>query len=527
MSEEFDVVVIGSGFGGSVLACRMAQKGYGVLVLERGRRWQKEDYPSVENEDWIWDQDEPEKQNGWIDLRLFRKMAVAQGAGVGGGSLIYANIFVEAEDNAFDGGWPADIRRDELDGFYRTTGNMVGVSPLPDTQLTKRFELMRDAAQKAGHGKRFRKLPIAVNFDKNWNYKKDDRFNVKHSKITTNRYGKKQGTCIHCGNCDIGCPVLAKNTLDLNYLAVAEKHGAQIRPLHMVTRLEQTGASYQVHFDRLEDGRRTPGAVKARMVFLAAGSLGSTELLLRCRDEYKTLPDISARLGHGWSSNGDFLTPDIYKQREISPTQGPTITCAIDFLDGKMGGHEFFVEDGGFPDIFGNMLEELQRSALFKTFFGIYGYRLGRKLRGRDPLQHVMPWFGQGVDAADGRLRLKPKLFSRKKALSLDWNVKRSRGVIEALIGMHKTLSQATGGDVFVPPTWKWFKYLITPHPLGGCNMAGGPDKGVVDSFGRVFGHKNLYVVDGAIVPRALGLNPSRTIAALAERIADSIPRAA
>ena len=148
----------------------------------------------------------------------------------------------------------------------------------------------------------------------------------------------RSGTCVHCGNCDIGCQVKAKNTLDLNYLAVAERHGAQIRPLHLVIKLEslgsQPGAGWRVHFDRLEGGHRSAGSATAQRVILAAGSIGSTELLLRCRDEHQTLPDLSPRLGKGWAFNGDFVTPTFYKNRKVSPSHGPTISSAIDLLDG-------------------------------------------------------------------------------------------------------------------------------------------------------------------------------------------------
>ena len=230
MPERFDAVVIGSGFGGSVLACRLAEAGRSVLVLERGRDWAPEDYPSVSQDDWIYDVDEPENQNGWIDMRIFPRMAVVQGAGVGGGSLIYANVFIEAEDNAFDGGWPPEITKDRLKPYYETAGEMLAVQQLPDGQLTERFKLVREGAEKAGYGDRFRKLDLAVSFDEGWNYGLDDPHNTDKSKRFENAQGAAQGTCIHCGNCDIGCPVQAKNTLDLNYLAKAQPTGQRSGP---------------------------------------------------------------------------------------------------------------------------------------------------------------------------------------------------------------------------------------------------------------------------------------------------------
>jgi len=333
----------------------------------------------------------------------------------------------------------------------------------------------------------------------------------------TNDQGQQQGTCVHCGNCDIGCQVKAKNTLDLNYIPWAEKHGAEVRALHLVKCITPEQGGYRVDFDDIRSGTRIAGSASARIVIVAASSLGSTELLFRCRDEHQTLPSVSRFLGHNWSSNGDFLTPAVYPKR-ISPTQGPTITCAIDFLDGAKG-PRFFVEDGGFPNLLGNFLKD--RIAQHHLFWKELADRLTLD---DDPLANVMPWFGQAMDAADGRLYLGAAPFIPwRTELKLDWEVERSEAAVQGLIDMHKELSHATGGVPWVPPTWTIFKNLVTPHPLGGCNMGVTAENGVVNHLGEVFNYPNLYVADGAIVPRAIGLNPSRTIAALAERIAEKI----
>ncbi|MGH8306818.1 MAG: GMC oxidoreductase [Gammaproteobacteria bacterium] len=519
METNWDVIVIGSGFGGAVSACRLSEAGLKVLVLERGRRWQPQDYPRNPGDAWFWDQDQPQKHNGWIDLRIMNRMSVAQGAGVGGGSLIYANISIEAEQRAFANGWPAEITYQELKPYYERVGKMLNVQTLPGNQLTERYKLMQESAGKLGYGERFRPLDLAVTFNPKWNYGLADAFSDKHSQSWTNAQGVQQGTCVHCGNCDIGCQVKAKNTLDLNYIPQAEKHGAEVRPLHLVYNVSVERGRYQVHFNRIVDGRLIPGHETAERVILAAGSLGSSELLLRARDQYRSLPSISRFLGHNWSSNGDFVTPAVYKQRRISPTQGPTITCAIDFLDGAVDGEQFFIEDGGFPNLLRDYLQSTPRR----------GHRVITKwLRHLtnldDPVSDVMPWFGQSVDAADGRFYLgRPWYAPWRRQLKLDWNVARSEPTINAMVDMHKRLSQATGGEAKVPFTWEYLKTLITPHPLGGCSMGTTPSDGVVNHAGEVFGYPNLYVADGAIVPHALGLNPSRTIAALAERNAARI----
>lgn len=521
MSDRFDVIVIGSGFGGAVTACRLAEKGMKALVLERGRRWDPKNYPRDAGDAWIYDPDEPQRQNGWVDLRFYDDMIIAQGAGVGGGSLIYANIFVEAPEWIFQRGWPAEITYQELEPYYQRAGEMLSVQELPDGQLTERFKLMREAAGKLGYGDRFRKLPLAVTFDPAWNYGLPEPFDPVHSKEWTNAQGRKQGTCVHLGNCDIGCDVKAKNTLDLNYIARAEDLGAEVRPLHLATSIVPESGGYRVHYRRTEGGRVTAGSDRAARVVLSAGSLGSTELLLRCRDQYRTLPGISGFLGRNWSSNGDFLTPAFHDGRRVAPTEGPTITSAIDFLDGSVDRQQFFIEDGGFPNLLKNYLTSKLEQGTSRWRYRVILKALEEALEEYPPLSTVMPWFAQGIDAADGRLYLGRKWYAPwRRTLKLDWEIDRSEPLIDSIVRMHTRLAEATGGRVLVPPTWTILKNLITPHPLGGCNMGTSAATGVVDHRGQVFGYENLFVVDGAIIPEAIGRNPSRTIAALAERCA-------
>jgi cholesterol oxidase len=281
MPDSCDAIVIGSGFGGAVSACRLAERGLKVVVLERGRRWRPAEYPRARDDAWIYDVKHPQQHNGWIDVRIFRKTAVVQGAGVGGGSLIYANVSAPAEPHAFADGWPDAISYDELRPHYQRVGDMLQVAELPEGQLTERHRLVRAAARAAGHDARLRKLPLAVSFDPDWSYDRADAFAAKHSKKFVNPHGKTQGTCVHCGNCLLGCPVGARNTLDLNYLAVAESKGADVRPLHMVTSIAPDDGRYRVHFNRITPNGLEPGSLVAERVVVAAGSLNTTELLLR------------------------------------------------------------------------------------------------------------------------------------------------------------------------------------------------------------------------------------------------------
>ena len=426
----------------------------------------------------------------------------------------------------FDARWPKGIDHPALKPYYDRVGHMLGLQLLPDNQLTARYLLMKEGAEKCGWGERFHKVPLAVSFDPDFDPERAPARDDSHSKPFINIHGVAQGTCVHCGNCDIGCQVKAKNTLDLNYLAVAEKHGAEIRPLHLVIKLEalgdgsdkSTGSGWRVHFDRRDGGERIAGSLTAQRVIVAAGSIGSTELLLRCRDEHGTLPDLSPRLGKGWAFNGDFVTPAFYQGRKVSPSHGPTISSAIDLLDGVYKKQALFIEDGGVPNLAADFIRErlkmLPGGKLKQLWAGLGGHA-----DVQDPLSNMMPWFGQAVDAADGELYLGRLWYAPwRRTLKLNWDYRASEDTVNAMVEVHKMLTAATGGTAFVPPTWTLANNLITPHPLGGCNMADSIEQGVVDGHGQVFGHPDLYVMDGATLPRAIGLNPSRTIAALAER---------
>jgi cholesterol oxidase len=516
----FDAIVIGSGFGGAVAALRLGQAGLRVLVMERGRRWSRDTLPRKPGDPWIWNHDRPEAENGWLDLRVFPNMTVAQGAAVGGGSHIYGNVSTEAPASTFATGWPAEITYDELKPHYDSVADIMEVQPVPANQWTKRMELVRDAATASGYGDRFRQLDLAVRFDPAWTYDADYAKGEDGTQWGVNKHGAQQGTCVHLGTCDIGCKVSARNTLDLNYLYLAEtKYNVEVRPLHIVDRIEQQGAGWRVSFDRLVDGTRIAGTEDAAILVLAAGSLGSTELLLRNRDIHDTLPGISPRLGQNWSSNGDFLTPTLYAGREVDADVGPTIAAVIDFEDGSIGGHRFWIQDGGIPGLLPAYLAEKVDDSTTGLRTRALIEQLQVFLRSEKPLRGLMPWFAQGVDAANGVLSLtQPGMLTSGGKVHLAWDVTQSAPVIEAIVAMHKLLAEKTGGETVVPPTWTLFRDLITPHPLGGCGMGSDASTGVVDHRGAVFGYSNLFVLDGAIMPRALGVNPSRTIAALAER---------
>jgi cholesterol oxidase len=512
---DFDVVIIGSGFGGSVCAYRLAAAGAKVLVLERGRRWSPANFPRAAEDPWLWDEKDPVKRHGWFDFRVFPNMSVIQGAGVGGGSLVYANISVNAKKETFDAGWPPEITFEGLQDHYRAVARVMEVAPVPTEQWPERTKLLREAADKAGYGNRFRRLDLAVQFDKDWRYG-PGAHEASRSTPRVNGFGVQQGTCVHLGNCDIGCEVNARNTLDLNYLAGAEQHHAEVRPLHIVRHVAPAADGYEVHYAEITGGTLRAGTTSGRFVVVAAGSLGSTEILLRSRAN-GSLPNVSSRLGQGWSSNGDFLTPALhfFRKPPVDPTHGPTITAAIDLLDGEYGGHQIFIEDGGLPDVGRAWLENLskentddpRKQRLVASLLPVFSN--GRLL------QQVMPWFAQARDAADGVFSL-----DANDRLSLNWDVTASQETIDGVAALHRKLAFVTQGMPLTPVTWTIGRDLVTPHPLGGCNMGTSLADGVVDHAGQVFGYPGLHVADGAVVPKAIGLNPSKTIAALSEHIA-------
>lgn len=524
MSDRFDVIVIGSGFGGATAAARLAEGGARVLVLERGRRWTKDQYPRTATDPWVYHPDRPQKMNGWMDVRFFRGMIVLQGAGVGGGSLCYSSVVMEANPELFEDGWPTEITFDELKPYYDKIRSMMGVRPIPERQMTARARLLQEAATGLGYQDRFSRVPLAVTFDDGWNYDLPDPLDERHSKRWINDQGVMQGTCIHLGNCDIGCDVGAKNTLDLNYIPLAERHGAEVRPLHVVRDIEPDGSGYVVRFDRIEDGRLVPGSERAERVVVAAGSLGTTELLLRCRDVSGSLPHISQRLGKDWSPNANVITPDRYSEEgRVRQGVGPTITSGLEFMDGSVAGERFYIEDDGFPNLFYNAIRARLRSPMFRPLAWLMERELKRELDEADtnPARNLMLWLGEGVDASDGELRLKSRAYAPwSKKLDLDWDVGGSRGLVDAILDMHKRLSKVAGGELYIPLYWRLLKGMVTVHPLGGASMGTSRDNGVVDHTGQVFGHPNLYVADGAMLPGAVGRNPSMTIGALGERVA-------
>jgi cholesterol oxidase len=510
MDATYDAIVVGSGFGGGIAACRLAEAGQRVVVLERGRRFAPEDFPATPAQapSALW---HPTlNPHGLFDLRLMRDLSVVTAAGVGGGSLVYANVQLRAPADVFASGWPEAIDRDALDPYYDRTEEAL----LP-TQTPEELPKMQAFAAAGRHvGKEAQRLPLAVNFA-------GDRAHPFS--------GVYQKRCENLGRCDIGCPIHAKNTVDITYVTRAERFDAEVYPLHEALRLdppEAAGGRWRVGFRDLE--RRVDGEVRAPVVVLAAGCLGSTRLLLKNRSR---LPRLSNALGSHFSGNGDALgaafEPHASEVGSPRTDFGPSMTSVLDYTDE----HGFLLADGGLPSNFGGLLEIVRalddaihgwRSLLLRV--KRLAARLGladqsityRHMRPRTerPIDDSLVFLMIGRDAADGQMRLTPLL----KRFDIRWSRQGSETLFAAMKQVTDELARGVGAKPFFAlDTWPLSGY-ITVHPLGGCPMADDRTLGVVDAAGGVHGYEGLYVLDGSIVPTALGVNPSKTIAALAER---------
>ncbi|MDH6484158.1 GMC oxidoreductase [Streptomyces sp. SAI-127] len=551
-----DTVVVGSGFGGAVTAYRLAEAGQSVVVLERGKPYPPGGFPrspaDMARNFW----DPSNGLHGLFDIWSFRGLEGVVSSGLGGGSLIYANVLLRKDERWFvnesplpGGGyenWP--VGRADLDPHYDRVERMLGAATYP-YQNTPKTLALHQAARRLDLPV-FRP-PLAVSFAP-----RPGAPPVPGAQITDPDYGNLHGlprsTCRLCGECDIGCNYGSKNTLDHTYLSAARHHGADIR-----TRCEVRGftprpgggydVSYVVH-DPAREGRRTATdrlplhRIGCRRLVLAAGTFGSTYLLLRNR---AALPGLSSALGTRFCGNGDLLGlvlhatagADGSRPLKLDASRGPVITSAVrggDALDEDgSSGRGFYIEDAGYPDFVAWLAESSRLPGGARRLLGFGLHRLLARL-GVDPASRVggqlalllgpavfsatsLPLLGMGRDVPDGRMRL------RRGHLDVDWTTLTSRAYFERVRSTMRDIAGALGGDFLDNPLWWWGNRVITVHPLGGAPMGRHPGEGVCDDIGEVFGFPGLHVLDGALLPGAVGANPSLTIAAVADRACDRI----
>ena len=536
-----DVTIVGSGFGGSVMACRLAETGrFRVRVLERGPEYRRGDFPRspASLAELTWD---PERGSyGLFDVQRFGRasMDVVTGTGLGGGSLVYSNVLYRMPAEMF-AGWPGGIDRRRLEPRYDRVIDMLEARPYPHDrqgspyQRTPKTAMMARAAEvMAGDGlgqvaTRLERPALAVTFG------------PQPGSERRNRHGATQTACSMCGQCNMGCNTHSKNTLDLTYLRRARDCGARIVTHADVQRIvARPGGGYEVTCS----DPRVPGSeetIRSDRVILAAGALGSTRLLLRQR-AMGHLPAVSAQLGRRWSPNGDLLAVYMTRDLPVDPSVGPVITSAIRFLYGTYpdgSPHEVYVEDGGFPDFLGwYFAAQLGRYALphqrlarglrvlrdvvaGRTSATITGAVAGALADEAQAVRNVLPLLAMGRDRSTGVLSLRPG----SAELELAWDARDERVHYQRTREALRRVGDAIGAGALVENPLSFASQHVTVHPLGGCPIGTGPGDGVVDArTGEVFGHPGLHIVDGSVLPSSIGPNPSLTIAALAELFAEA-----
>jgi cholesterol oxidase len=507
--DHYDAVIIGSGFGGSINSLRLAQAGKSVLVLERGGRYKPGEFPRdvTDIDKLLWRYPRRTKSRGLYEVRFFSGIAAVVASGVGGGSLIYANIHIRPDPVIFDDPrWPCSVNRESLDPYYDKVAAMLGVAPLPaDIKLAKR-DMYREAAVRAGR----------------------EVFDPDQA-VSWKEPGQGRQACQLVTECEFGCPHGAKNTLDFTYLAQAERSGARLRPGCYVTHVEPRASGYRVHYTDVASG--TSASVTGRRVVLSAGTLGTNEILLRCRHIYRTLPDLSRKLGDGYSGNGDFLGSIQNSRTDLEPWKGPDVTSVIRYFESApqftMAAPTFNRavmtvlasrrQGGGrllkvFSPLLWPLMEWITPWAFRSAFF-----TKPARSRAGDPAR-MTNLFAIGCDNANGCLRLK------RGRLDIEWDyAHENRALTQKMLAAMQEVADLYGGTFAPLITWNIFNRIITVHSLGGCHLSDSPQGGVVSTHGEVHGYPGLFVADGSVIPSSIGFHPVMTISAVSERIAEAV----
>jgi cholesterol oxidase len=536
--SHYDFVVVGSGYGGAITAARLAGarkngSALSVCILERGKEWEVGTFPD--------DFDEIVRQTrsnvnplGLYELLTYDDIAVIKGSGLGGTSLINANVAIVPDPWVFEKlDWPSTLNLPSLMPYYQRARQVLGAGPHPRAEDLEKVQALKVRAGQIGASAA--PLDIAVNFTLDG----------------VNPYGVEQKPCIDCGDCVTGCNVRAKNTLAMNYLPMAKRAGAEIFTGAKVEWVEKTAdGKWRVH------GQHVRSAVESRAfdmtadhVILAAGSISTTEILLR--SEMHGLR-VSPRLGSGFSGNGDFFglaynsdyRTDVlgFGNRPDSDWRphapGPSIVAGIRYDSATGFAQPISIQDLSFPNGYVGAARVaftlLQGS---DTDAGDEAEERERRLRDafagtpRHPesaLNHTMLYLCMGFDDAEGSIIFDAPVFERDGRVRIHWDDVGRQIVFTRINEELRRHSRALGATFVESPMWSVFnlRRLITAHPLGGCPVGDDYLQGAVDPYGRVFAgdgsvHDGLFVADGALIPSSLGVNPFLTISALAERIAE------
>jgi cholesterol oxidase len=532
---DFDFIVIGSGFGGSVSAYRLVEKGYRVAVMEMGRRWTPKNLPrtSWSIHRWFW---RPKLAlRGFFNMRFFKHATILHGCAVGGGSITYAGTLLPPPEKVWGtGSWSGLTDwKAEMPQHYETAARMLGV--VENKILGPADHLLKRAAEAAGFGHTFYRMSVAMlqpaEGEPGGKTFPDPFFGGE---------GPERTTCIACGGCMMGCRHGAKNTLDLNYLYLAEKHGARLFPETRVVNVKPLGgigdgsAGYEVCTVKSTAWiRRQPRRFTCRGVVFSASSLGTMELLFQLKEK-GSVPAISRQLGKHVRTNSESLIGVRIPGCHEDLSQGIAIGSGI-YID-----EHTHIEAVRYPS--GSDAMSLLTTILTGGRPGPKRIALWLKNVTGSLLRHPfktlrvsLPWGWARefvillcMQALDGHIEMcwqRPWFWPFRKFL-----VSRGEKVptyIPKANEFAQKFAQLTGGTAMSMIPEILFDVPSTAHCIGGCVIADSSDHGVVDYRHRVFGYQNMYICDGSVVAANLGVNPSLTIAALAERAMSFIPQAA
>lgn len=512
--DSFDFIVIGSGFGGAVSALRLAQKGYKVAVLEKGMRYRNADFPKTN-----WNL----RKSIWMpklgllgiqSLTLLRHVLVLNGVGVGGGSLVYANQLIVPEDNIFEKPeWGGSGWKQKLTPHFQEASRMLGAVTCPS--IGNADEILREVGIELRGEDTFHINPVGVFFGEPDKTVPDPYFGGE---------GPERTGCRFCGACMIGCPNGAKNTLDKNYLYLAEKLGVKIIPETEVKSVTQIGGHrYKVSAVTSHGLLKHETSFECDSVVFSGGVMGTVKLLLECR-ENGLLPNLSEKLGDFTRTNSEAILGVDSRDRSkdwndhIAITSGiyPDANTHIEVVRYNKGSDVMYALATVLTNGGGNIPRMLR-------FFGNIL---------RHPLQFLRGLWVPGQSARSSVILVMQStenyLQLKRKRFGLTSNLPEDGQRIPTYIPIANDVTRKMAERMNGFPKGSWFEVLLdaptTAHILGGCVMANSASDGVIDHEGRVFGYPGLYVADGSVVPVNLNANPALTITALAEYIMAQIP---
>jgi len=514
---NYDYIIIGSGFGGSVAACRLSEKGYRVLVLEKGKRLTEKDFPKTNwhLKKWMW---LPFLRFfGLFKLTFFRHVTIMSGIGVGGGSLVYGNVLAVPRKPFFTAHTWAHLAdwEEELKPFYRTASAILGSTTNPRMEVGDK--VLRKLAKDIEREEHFEPVQVSVYFGEPDITVPDPYFGGK---------GLDRTGCSFCGACMIGCPHNAKNTLDKNYLYFAQQNGAQIQPESEVYDVlplngENGKEGYLVKWRSSTSYFKSKGVYTSGGVVFSAGVLGTIGLLLRLKRT--SLPKLSDKLGTGVRTNSESLIGVTTFDKNTNFSDGIAIGSIVHIDEHTHFEAVRYPSGSGFwrllaaPMVSGrNMLARLIKLALDLVTHPVKNLKVIFVADWAKKTQILL--FMQTIDTV---LRFKRGILGMKTAV--DSGVPPSAFVPEAHTLATK-YSDIVNGKPQVLVTETLLGIPTTAHILGGAVMGNDIQEGVIDKNNRVFGYENMYVCDGSMISANLGVNPALTITALTERTMSKIP---